>query len=380
MLINSFFIPDKVYITAEAKECDYTDFLVGNLENFSRVYSLPKISIKVIDNDNDEGSYDGCDAMVIAFRRGNFVKLLNRTGREGLSEVKKDVWQNYHIVPLAGCIHLCRYCYLQYYFSNRWRTPVVYANVNDMVKEIREVFERQNNRRIFFSAGEVNDVLALDHITHTSRILSDVFKENENAILEMRTKSANIEEFIKSTASANIIPSWSLNTNYIINKYEPYSATLSKRLEAMRICQGYGFKVGLRLEPIFFYPNWEEEYKSIIDEIKRTLIPEMIEGITLGTPKFHQQMLEILEKNNLTELLKGEFIYSPNGKYTYCRDIRIQIYKKLYAHICETFVDTQRQNNIPVGLSMEPIWLWRIVFGDDYEKICLMNTIATQNC
>ena len=55
-----------------------------------------------------------------------------------------------------------------------------------------------------------------------------------NVILELKTKSANIGHLLKSNPPPNLICTWSLNPQIIVDNEERGSAPLDKRLDAAR--------------------------------------------------------------------------------------------------------------------------------------------------
>jgi len=70
----------------------------------------------------------------------------------------------------AGCPLDCSYCILQAYLNNPY--IVCYVNIEDMMKELREVFGKTRGRILRLGTGEYTDSLALERITQTTRILA----------------------------------------------------------------------------------------------------------------------------------------------------------------------------------------------------------------
>ena len=129
--------------------------------------------------------------------------------------------------------------------------------------------------RIFFDfvlsfkrigTGEFTDSLMLDHVTGYSKKLVEYFS-SKNLVLELKTKSTNIQNLYNLKHNQRTVIAWSLNPKNIINKEESASASLKERLESARICQQHGYPVAFHFDPIIYTANWEKQYKIMIGNV-----------------------------------------------------------------------------------------------------------------
>ena len=94
----------------------------------------------------------------------------------------------------------------------------------------------------------------------------------------------NIEELLKhSSQHKNVVISWSVNPQRFIEKEEHKCSPLQDRLDAAKTCADHGFPIGLHLDPLLYFDDWQNEYSKLIDLIAKTLRPEQIAWISLGS-------------------------------------------------------------------------------------------------
>ena len=130
----------------------------------------------------------------------------------------------------------------------------------------------------------------LDHITEYSPAIIEFFNKHEDATFEFKTKSSNIDNLLKVKHSGNIVASWSLNPQKIIDKNEFFTADLSERLASAEKCAKAGYKIGLHFDPIIYFKGWEREYGEVIDLLFGKIKPKDIAWISMGTFRFKPEL------------------------------------------------------------------------------------------
>ena len=183
------------------------------------------------------------------------------------------------------------------------------------------------------------------------------FNRQNNAVLELKTKSGRVENLLKHDPR-NIIVSWSVNPQIIVDQEEKFTASLTERLEAARLCQDKGFRVGFHFDPVIIFPEWEQAYQHTVDELFRTLKPDCIEWISLGGFRYRPNLKRVIqERHPDTRLLTGEHVVGKDGKYRYLRIMRNYAFKTIRESIKDRFRETN------VYLCMEPKETWEDVTG-----------------
>ncbi len=265
---------------------------------------------------------------------------------------------NYYVVNLLkNCMYDCSYCFLQDFLQNN-PLLVAYVNVENLLEELDQVFTAHPNRIFRIGTGELTDSLALDTVIPYSQRLIPFFNQRENAVLELKTKSICVENLLNQDSPRNVIVSWSLNPQTIIDREEKGTPGLQQRLEAARQCANKGYKIGIHLDPIIIFPGWEKAYYELVDNIFKVLSPSQIEWVSLGSFRYRGPLKQIIkERHEDTLLFTGEHVASKDGKYRYLRPLRNQIYESLRDAL------KKYSANLNVYMCMETREIWEGVTG-----------------
>ena len=207
---------------------------------------------------------------------------------------------------------------------------VLYTNTNEMFKELDEVLNQHPKTLYRIGTGEYTDSLILDHLTSFTQIVVPYFASQNNAFLELKTKSDIIENLEGLEHKGRTIVSWSLNAEPIIRSEEKNSCSLDDRLKAAYQCQRWGYKVGFHFDPLIYYPGWEDDYKKVVEKLLRTINPASLCWISLGCFRFIPKLKPIIKKRYPeSRILYQEFIRGLDGKMRYFKPIRIEMYTKM---------------------------------------------------
>lgn len=263
---------------------------------------------------------------------------------------KGAVCCGYKILNIGfGCIFECVYCYLQEYTN----APgiVLPVNLNNFFDTLKRAI---TNPYLRIGTGEFTDSLMLDHITGYSLYLVDYFKKAKKAILELKTKSDNIKRLMSIKGDlSNIVISWSINPQDIIEDNEYFTSSLKDRLSSARLCADTGYKVGFHLDPIIYIEGWSKLYKGMLDRLFENIDEKDIAWISLGTLRFNPKTKDIIEKRfPQNRILDAELIQGFDSKLRYPSPIAYKIYKELLGYI------RKRYRFVRLYLCMESQSLW----------------------
>ncbi|MFC2092019.1 radical SAM protein [Elusimicrobiota bacterium] len=263
---------------------------------------------------------------------------------------KSCVCCNYHIFNMGfGCPYECTYCYLQEYTNSPG--IIIPSNIGLYLGR----FNDYKKKFVRIGSGEFSDSLAYDDITGFSEQIIDYFRKRDGSIIfEFKTKSAKVDNIVKSESSDNIVVSWSLNPQKIIDKNEYYTQSLQSRINAAKKCVAAGYKVGFHFDPVIFYEGWNSDYKDVVDYLFDNIKGSSILWISLGTFRFKRQLKGIIENrfpgNNITT---GELLIGFDGKLRYSEYIRSNMYKSMIKWI------RKRSNKPFIYLCMENAGMWK---------------------
>jgi len=338
------FTPDKLLIEERVLNLPFTKEIVKK---------VPLASSKIITTINDylshntDFDYKG-STLVLAKQEGQFFKNCPCT--------QNHVCCNYYFLNIGtNCNIGCSYCILQGYLNNPFLT--VYTNLDDMFLELDELFHNSSSF-IRVGTGELTDSLLLDDLTNLSSKLIPYFLKQPNAILELKTKTVNIDNLLNFNPAKKIMVSWSLNPQTIIDKEEPYAASLIKRLEAAARCARQGYLLGFHFDPILYYPEWETGYLNTIDLLFEWINPDQIAWISLGTLRYPKMMDAIIRKNHpLSEIVLSELLPGLDGKMRYFKPLRESMLKAIRNHIIKVAPEVE------VYFCMESMEVWENICG-----------------
>lgn len=348
------FFPEKVFVEKTAAELPRAHTLLERLAGAEVIFVEDHRKIDFSAESTDERFLHAKKNLVIAVKRGGLVKEFRRH-----SCLKQS--PEYYLIHAANCPFDCSYCYLQSYYENA--LPTIFVNTDELFVQIEDVLrERPDDEpkaEILFHAGETADALALEHLSGFAADAVRFFADRGNACLELRTKSANVDAILPLSHAGRTVVSWTLTPRRIVAEYERGTAPLEARLEAALQCQRAGYPIGLRLDPVIHYEGWEDGYRSLVEDVSKSLDPTQIHSIVLGGFRFPPRLREIfLARYGRNDLILDEFVPSPDGKLRYFRHIREEMYRKLIRMIHGCF---GAKILARVELAMEPEYVWRNV-------------------
>ena len=181
-----------------------------------------------------------------------------------------------------GCPFKCQWCFLQQTYRGMQPFMAVHVRYKDIMKIITRRLEK-SSKIVVFNNGELQDSLALEHLTHSGQTFIPFFGRLQNGRLFMLTKSDNVKSLLGLAHNGHTILAWSLNAPEVSQEFEIGAASFERRLNAAKRAQEAGYPVRIRLDPIVPVPDWERKYAAAIKRIFEQVKPERI---TLGTLRF----------------------------------------------------------------------------------------------
>ena len=228
----------------------------------------------------------------------------------------------YHVVnTITNCPMDCSYCVLQGYLNNPFLT--LYSNWEDLLEEIEAFLSSHPQSLLRLGTGELSDSLALDPVFPISPILISFFAQRNHAVLELKTKSAEVGHLLHLDHRKRTIISWSLNPPQMIEGEEMGTASLESRIGAAQKCQARGYPLGFHFDPIIFHQGWEKGYQETIGSLFKKIDSEGIVWISLGGFRYPPQLKAIAkERFPETKIFLGELFTGRDGKFRYLKEIR----------------------------------------------------------
>lgn len=268
----------------------------------------------------------GKKILYLAKRRSPFISVFNPP--------RGVVCHRFHKLALGTeCPYDCSYCYLQLTFRMAPYTRQ-YLNLEDLWREL-ERLNKKINKPILLNTGELADPLAVDHITGiVNEVISEVAKYERLQLL-LLTKSANVDH-LQPVENGRVVFSVSLTTPENAKGFEHGTPEPYDRIEALAKAEIKGYKTRCRIDPIICAnEDWGAQYRTLIEVLsKRT----RVEMITLGQPRFHPSLLNLVRRRHPEAGQVLSQLPSWHGMEKFLAgnpSDRIEVYRKLLSMIDE---------------------------------------------
>jgi len=266
------------------------------------------------------------------------------------------------LAAVSNCPYECSYCFLQNYLTDKQLSVV--ADVDALMREVDEKAAREPQRFYRVGTWELGDSLALEPLTRTASELVCAFAKRPNLLLELRTKSDEVNSLLGLPHGGRTVVSWTLNPDEVVRREEYRTAPINARLEAMRRVLEAGYPVALHFDPMLYYRDWKSGYTELLQQIFAVVPPQRVAWISIGSLRFNPEMKRTMEdaypgsRATCAEMLLGD-----DGKMRYLKPLRIEMYRHLVAllhqHGCaEVFA----------YLCMERPDVWKRVLGFQPES------------
>jgi len=258
------------------------------------------------------------------------------------------------IDAVENCAFGCSYCTIETFYGDQ---VIFDKNLGEKLKKI----QLDPDRFYHIGTGQSSDSLVWGNREGILDDLCEFARKHPNVLLEFKTKSSNIAYFLENEIPPNIVCSWSLNTDPIVNNEEHFTSSLEKRLEAARKLADRGIGVAFHFHPIVYYEGWEVDYPVLAGKIQKIFQPHEVLFISFGAVTFIKPIIqEIRRRGDATKILQMEMVPDPHGKLTYPDPIKLQLFRAMD----QAFKPWE--NQVFKYLCMERAEIWDQVFGWHY--------------
>ncbi len=207
---------------------------------------------------------------------------------------------NYYFSHMLNCVYDCRYCFLQGMY--RSANYVVFVNYDEFFDSIKKTSEHHEEPSWYFSGYDC-DSLALEPMTGFISSCIDAFETMPKANLEIRTKSTQVRSLLSRPAIDNCVIAYSLSPSGIVKSEEHKTASLEKRISALKSLQHHGWKIGLRFDPLIKADNFESIYHDLFKNVFDALDVAKIHSVSIGPfrlPRpFYKRMIRLYPESSL---------------------------------------------------------------------------------
>ncbi len=258
---------------------------------------------------------------------------------------------------VENCGFDCSYCSIQsFYHGDEVRFDAGFA---DKLARLELDPERVHH----IGTGQSSDSLMWGNRGGMLGALMDFARRHPNVILELKTKSKNVSYLLRHEIPANVLVTWSLNTQTLIANEEHRTASLDERLRAARRVADRGIVIGFHFHPMIHYSSWREDYGALFTRLTREFSPREVALVSLGTLTFIKPVLKQLRQRPgfQSQVLKMPMVDS-DGKLSYPDEIKWEMFRHAWRGLAAW------REEVFFYLCMENPRHWKPVFGYEYAS------------
>jgi spore photoproduct lyase len=202
----------------------------------------------------------------------------------------------YYNSLLLNCVYNCDYCYLQGMYPSG--NMVVFVNEDDFYQATLKAidFRPFPEEPLYLCISYDTDLLAYENVVPYATRFIEFTRENEDLVIEIRTKSANWRPLEDVLPNERCILAWTLSPPEVAVKYEKLTPSHDQRIEAIKQCLDRGWPVRLCFDPVLKIDNWEEIYGSFFKDVFKRLPAEKIRDVSLGVFRMNADYFKRIKK------------------------------------------------------------------------------------
>lgn len=205
----------------------------------------------------------------------------------------------------------------------------VYVNIDDILKQAQKYIEERLPETTLFEGAATSDPLPVEPYTNSLQKAILFFGRNQNAGFRFVTKYNDIDSLLHIEHNGKTEIRFSINTSYVIDKYEHFTASSNRRIEAAFKVAKAGYPIGFLIAPVFLYEHWKEDYHNLLRDLQEKLPSGLSRPITFEiishryTTIAKNRILQVFPDTELPmkeeerSFKYGQFGY---GKYVYKKE------------------------------------------------------------
>jgi spore photoproduct lyase len=313
------FVPKRIIFQKEALEYDMAKDI------FAKFNDNPNVEIVSISS-NKIKQYIPGDVLCEQYKEGKRTLIVGI--KKGLKFQTCKPSAHYQMPLVSGCMGQCEYCYLNTMLGDKPFVKV-YANVDDILNQAKKYINERVPEETIFEGAATSDPVPVEPYTHSLKKAITFFGSEENGRFRFVTKYNDIDSLLNLEHNGHTEIRFSINTTSVIEKYEHFTASRDKRIEASINAAESGYPIGYLIAPVFIYPNWKEEYHDLLLRLKSEIPKALKFPVTFEiishryTTTAKNRILQVFPESALPMVDEerkykyGQFGY---GKYVYPKE------------------------------------------------------------
>ncbi len=182
----------------------------------------------------------------------------------------------FQAAPFEGCFGFCDYCLTPLLRRDLVKGKIISRGGLDVLfRELQRLAQGLKGRRLVLQFGQFQDPCILEK-WHTAAYgrglmasLCEVLRKMPNVTLIVLSKFLDHRIFDRFDPVPNMILASTMNTDYVVRRYEHGTSTAGERLKNLEILKRQGWSVAVRVDPVMFYPAWKNDYRRLLTRVGR---------------------------------------------------------------------------------------------------------------
>ncbi|TVR60891.1 MAG: DNA photolyase [Spirochaetaceae bacterium] len=259
---------------------------------------------------------------------------------------------------VRNCAFGCSYCSIQSFFFGD--EVIMYDDLAGRLARIEAELDPETVYHI--GTGQSSDSLVWGNRLGNLDALNGFAARNPNVIVELKTKSADVEALLDREVAANMLVTWSLNDPAVARWEEHGTASVEARLRAARTVADAGALVGFHVHPIIRHREWQSGYDRLVDDVVSLFEPCEVAMVSIGTLTYTKPVVRRIRAAARPTRALQMPLTETAGKLSYPIEWKAEMFARLYA----AFARWRCPDGPFFYLCMEDPSLWRTVFGYEY--------------
>ncbi|KJS87750.1 MAG: Spore photoproduct lyase [Peptococcaceae bacterium BICA1-8] len=262
-----------------------------------------------------EQYFEGKKTMVVGIRRSKAFQTCKPSA-------------HYQLPLNTSCSGKCEYCYLN---TTLGKKPYlrVYVNIEEILEKTQKYIDENVPEITIFEGAATSDPLPTEPFTGNLARTIEFFAHQKYGRFRFVTKFTNVESLLHLEHNKQTRFRFSLNSDYVISKFEHSTPSLKERITAAGKVSEAQYPLGFIIGPIIIYEGYKEEYNRLFAKLRETLNPKAFPDLAFElithryTKKAKNQILEVFPHTELPmdeekrQFKYGQFGY---GKYVYPKE------------------------------------------------------------
>ncbi len=177
---------------------------------------------------------------------------------------------HFQLPLVTSCPGMCEYCYLN---TSLGKKPYVrvYVNIDEILQRADSYISEREPEITLFEGAATSDPLPVEPWTGALRQTIEFFGREEYGRFRFVTKFTNVDTLLDAVHNGHTRFRFSLNSDYVISKFERGTPRLAERVQAAARVAGAGYPLGFIIAPVILYQGWQEEYTGLFRQLRDSL-------------------------------------------------------------------------------------------------------------